>query len=147
MLCISQSIAMIFLLGLIGFTALYVYPNYREVRGENAEFRLPHTSHISFNYNIHKYNGLIDIDLKTDYPHGILIVNDPITFSGIVDASQFPINITSFMVLFQNAQAYPIIQNNKGITKLAEIIFHRTQDSNVFVANETVVVWTLDRSL
>jgi len=142
MLCALQTLAIIFLLGLVAFT-LFIFPSILEVRRGNSEFQKPHTSHISFIDTIHDYNSNIKVDLKIEYPHGILIVNDSVKISGVVDATELPIRVISYTLGFYNAQEYPVNQDEKGITKLAQINF-QDQGNNKLVANETKITWTLE---
>lgn len=142
MLCALQTLAVFFLVALIIFTS-FVFRSIREAWRENARFEQKHVAHISFCDLIHYYNSRIYIDLTIDSPHGILLVDDPITISGVANTSEFTRNITSITAGFYNAQACPVTQDNNGITNLAEIKFHNAED-NKLIANETAISWPLE---
>lgn len=144
MLCISQTIAIILFLGLIVFTIFYVYPIILEAKTGNEDLEKKRVIHIPFNFIIPQYNARIDYDLRAEYPHGTLIVDDPIKFSGVADASNFPQRVASFKVWFQNALKYPIVQDYKGITESIQIIFDKTNDNSKLIANETLMLWKLE---
>ena len=125
----QQTIAVVASLGLIIFTLFFVIPSIREARRGNAELEKARKIHIPYNFIIPKYNAHIDYDLSAEYPHGTLIVDDPIKFTGVAYTSNFPQNVRSLVVWFQNAQTYPVIQDSRGITEPAQIIFHKTQEN------------------
>jgi hypothetical protein len=117
----------------------------------NINLQRARTFHITFFYYFSGQSSTpagsipdITFDLTVNYPHGTLIVDDPITISGIalVNAS-IPQHIRSMTVYFKNAQAYPPTQDVNSITKGTDLLLFPTQNSSIFTGTATMI-WTLE---
>ena len=86
----------------------------------------------------------MQIDLTISYPRGTLIVDDPVKISGIAFLNNLRAQDMIFLNIgFENAQFYPVDQDNRGITKGASIIFQPTQEDNKLKGDMTVS-WALE---
>jgi len=112
---------------------------------ENANIEQAHIYHLSFNYSFPN-NSITDIemDLTISYPRGILTEGDPVSISGIaVTDTQIAQSVVDVAVNFQNAQAYPVTQNKKGITEGISLNMLRSPDNNKLVGNTNMlnIMW------
>ncbi|MDD2835747.1 MAG: hypothetical protein PHY05_06335 [Methanothrix sp.] len=147
MLCAKQTAAIVIILGIAVF-AYYIIPSIRMVWNENAKIKKDRIAHIPFHFNAGDERGnpigTMNIDLKVNYPHGILTVDDIIKISGVVDASRIPFELNALALYFSSSQEHPERKDSKGITGLAMINFHKTQERNVMVANEIEMKWPIE---
>ncbi len=113
---------------------------------ENAAFEKAHISHIVFYCGFGKDSAIdpdIEIDLEISYPRGILVDGDPVKIFGIAvtNTSIFE-NVEIIDLVFQNGQAYPIAQDNRGITKPMSFTLSKSSNESRFEGNSTIV-WNL----
>lgn len=147
----NKILAIVFLISLVILSVRIVPPLYTW-NNENNKLQQPRTFHMMFSYNLNEIpytvgNETYDIviDLTLNYPHGTLIVDDPVSIHGIAIIKP-SINQKvkgSITIWFQNAQAYPETQDEKGITKGQDLILSKKQDNNTLVGN-TTIVWVLE---
>jgi hypothetical protein len=140
----EQIIAVSILILLI-FISAYILPAIYESMAQNANLSQPRNFHITFDVTHERnLNPEMQIDLEVRYPHQILIVDDPINISGTaVIYSQTAKDTTDVAIYFQNAQAYPSIKNNDGITQGNSLILHLSPDKRKLVGN-TTMIWRLE---
>jgi hypothetical protein len=118
---------------------------------ENSNLEKSRSFHIrtSYNFNQSYLHGReapadIEIDLKVDYPHGTLIVDDQVEITGIATLNSLNAqNVRSLAIGFQNAQAWPQNQSNKGITKEVNLFLERIQNEQI-ITGKTTVMWPLE---
>ena len=83
------------------------------------------------------------MDLEVRCPRGILIEGDPVDISGVAVANtQIAQQVVDVAINFQNSQAYPITQDDRGITKGISLNLLRSSDSSKLIGNITVV-WNI----
>lgn len=149
MLCTLQSIAILLTISLAIVTLILLKSIINSIQ-ENAKLQAPRNAHIVFPYC---FNGQpihgndptdIDIDLTVCYPRGTLVVDDPVKISGIAILNSMEAkNVRSLTIGFENGQSYPVVQDEKGITKGTELFLTRTQEGNK-LAGESTISWSLE---
>lgn len=121
---------------------------------QNNELQKERAFHITFAHNLNLMVGNyenetadITIDLLLICPRGTIIVDDPIRISGVVVLNeQTSKKITNGLSIYlQNAQAYPITQNDDDITQGQNIKFYNRIDENRLIGN-TTIIWSLEGS-
>lgn len=144
----SLAIAVIILFLIV---SVYVGSILNEWNKTNDKLQQPRTFHITFFYFFNGQGSTpqgyipdIKVDLSVSYERGTLIVDDPVTISGIaVVNSSIPQQIRSITFHFQNAQNFPVKQNNENITEGADILLYPTQNSSIFVGT-AIMSWALE---
>jgi hypothetical protein len=145
-----QYLAIVLLIVLFG-SSLYILPSLYAWNSANSDLQNPRTFHITFFFY---FNGQsvtpegtipdITIDLTVFYPRGTLIVDDPVTISGMAVVNRtIPERVASLTVYFENAQAVPIEQDVNGITKGADLLLNPTQNSSLLLG-ETTMSWPVE---
>ena len=133
-----------------------IVPSAAKTYIENINLQNARTFHVVIGYN---YNELpissptigpdILIDLTISYPRGTLIVDDPVTISGVAilnsDYARKK-DILSFTLGFQNSQFYPVTQNIDGITKESNLILSRDETNSAKFIGSTILTWTIEGS-
>lgn len=141
-------VLIIFLIIIISFC--YFLPVIKTWNDINKELEQERTFHIVFGYNFDSQMGVMEnetrdlkIDINLTYPHGTLIVDDPVNISGIaIQKETSDYNITSVTLSFQNALAYPVTQDENGFTKGQNLILWE-RDENKLIGN-TTFIWVLE---
>lgn len=146
----SRRLAIVLLI-LLFLLSIYIFPSINTWNIENNNLQQPRTSHITFKYNFDEQridvgetpsDILIDVALR--YPRGTLIVDDPIDISGIaIQYGSLDQHVESLTIWFQNALAYPVTQDENGITEGRDLLINISQGNNKLVGN-TTVVWVLE---
>lgn len=112
---------------------------------ENVEIEQARVFHLPFDFSFYN-NSLppdLQMDLEVHFPHGILVEGDPIFISGVAVANtQIAQNVVDVAINFQNAQAYPVSQDERGITKGISLNMLRSQDNSTLAGNVTLV-WNI----
>jgi hypothetical protein len=127
------------------FISFYVFMFIHESIVENANIEQPRIFHLPFDYNFYNESVPPDIqmDLEVHYPRGILIEGDPVNISGVAVANtRIAQKVLDVAISFQNAQVYPTIQDDRGITKGISLNLLRSPDGSKLVGN-TTVVWNI----
>jgi len=138
-------------LGVILFLlSVYILPSIHSWNIENNNLQQPRTAHIAFKYNFNEQpinvgeTPDVEIDVALRYPHGTLIVDDPVDISGVaVQHGSFDQRVRSLTIWFQNALAYPVTQDENGITEGRDLLINVTQGNNKLIGN-TTVVWVIE---
>jgi hypothetical protein len=146
----SQITAIILFVSLI-VVSLFIVPIIVETNAKNINTEQARYFHIVIYYNFNNTgvygrasSADIEMDLKMHYPHGTLIVDDPVEISGTAALNSLHAqNVRSIVIGFENSYAWPITQNNKGITKTANLFLDRVQDETRITGN-TTIAWTLE---
>lgn len=147
----SQYFAIIIVILFIGVTFLYVLPPMCDWYSANIELQKARTFHITFFYYFSGQTVTpegsipdIEIDLTVYYQHATLIVDEPVTISGIaVVNTSIPQHIRSMTLHFQNALAYPIRQNANNITEGIDLTLYPTPNSSIYAGTATMT-WALE---
>jgi len=143
-----------FAIGLLIFfiiVTFFIYSVMSDWNNLNIELQRARTFHITFSYyfsgqtiTLTGYIPDIQVDLTVHYQRGTLIVDDPVTISGIaIVNTSIPQQTRSITVHFQNAQAHPITQDVNNITEGADLYLGLTQNSSRLIGNSTMA-WTLE---
>jgi hypothetical protein len=155
MLCELQIVAIILSIALIMLTVILA-PSIHKSFHENAKLEKPRDFHIVFGQTIHWtprvrriINADIFVDLVVHYPHGTLVVNDPVEISAraILNSPerQDMQSISAITLTFENAQLYPIVWDDEKISDEIHISLKQTQEKNIWTGNATIA-WTLEGS-
>lgn len=147
----SQYVAVGILIAFLMFTSGWVTWYLYGWNNANNDLQKARTFHIVFDYYFSGQFGTpagsipdIQVDLTVHYPHGTLIVDDPVTMLGIaVLNTSIPQHVKSVTVHFQNALAFPVTQDSNNITQGVDIILDPTQNSSVLAGNVTML-WALE---
>ena len=147
----NNYLAIILLVILVLLSVFIIMPHLYTWNIENNNLQQPRAFHIVFSHNFDKIPFNIDnetsdvtIDVTLTYPHGTLIVDDPVDISGIAILNpSISRHVKSVTIYFQMAQAYPIFQDENGITKGQDLLINQSQNGNKLTGN-TTVVWTLE---
>jgi hypothetical protein len=117
----------------------------------NIDLQKARTIHTMFFYYFNGQSVTVEgsipdivVDLTVCYQRGTLIVDDPVTVSGVaVVNTSIPQHVRSIAVHFQNSQAYPIRQDSENITEGIDLLLEPTQNSSRFMGTATMV-WSLE---
>jgi len=86
----------------------------------------------------------VQIDVALRYPHGTLIVDDPVNISGVaIQYGSLDQHIQSLTIWFQNALSYPITQDENGMTEGIDLLMNVSQGNNKLIGSITAV-WVLE---
>lgn len=140
----------IVLLLFLVFVSLLILPSIFNWSIENNNLQKARTSHIVFGYSfnnemIYPQGGKPDlqIDVSLTYPHGSIIVDDPIYISGIaIQNKSIPQTITRVSIGFQNVLAYPIKQNENGITNETNLFLWKREGNKI--TGNTTITWEIE---
>jgi hypothetical protein len=132
------------------FVSVLVVPLLIKWNNENNNLQKARNSHIVFGYSfnnemIYPQGGQPDlqIDVSLTYPHGSIIVDDPIYISGIaIQNESIPQTITHVSIGFQNVLAYPIKQNQNGITNETNLYLWKKVGNKI--SGNTTITWDLE---
>ena len=100
------------------FISFYILLFIHESMVEISNIEQPRIFHLPFDYNFYNESIVPDIqmDLEVRCPRGILIEGDPVDISGVAVANtQIAQQVVDVAINFQNSQAYPITQDDRGI--------------------------------
>jgi hypothetical protein len=150
-LTISQYFAIGILVFFISATFLYVLPSMYDWNSANIDLQKARTFHTTFFYYFSGQRVTpegsipdIQVDLTISYQHATLIVDEPVTISGIaVVNTSMPQQIRSITFHFQNALAYPVRQNVNNITEGSNLFLDPTLNSSKYAGTATLT-WTLE---
>jgi hypothetical protein len=148
----KSKIGAIILLIFLTFIVIVITPFIVTWYNHNNELQQERSFHIVYTVDTgptrgHTENETPDllIDLLVTYPHGTLIVDDPVKIFGIAVLSETlrQTLTTSIALSFQNAQAYPYSQNENGITEGQQLNLWKLRNENLLIGNATIV-WALE---
>jgi hypothetical protein len=148
MLCTLQTIAVILSIFLILVTFILLV-SINKTFQENAKLKGSRIFHIPLQYDFDKTRKEppedVQFDLVLSPLRGTLIVDDPVEMLGIaILNSQYARNQVGFIsIAFEYAQAYPIYQDEKGITRGARIVLNPTSENHKLKGSGEFI-WTTE---
>lgn len=149
----SQILAIFIIVFFIVITFLYILPSMIAWSETNNDLDKERNFHMGFFYYFSGQGATpegsipdVQMDLTVHYNRGTLVVDDPVTISGlaVINAS-IPQNIFSMTIHFQNALSSPLTRNSDNITQGTDLLLIPTQNSSIYVGTATMQ-WALEGS-